>query len=102
MHTKLMFYGISSIIGITVSIAALGSVQHMLSQTMQDMFGTDITNRTSLIVNTYCNIATDCKQDSKDCTRCVNIMQGGFTLISKCSENKIPCECINNICTAKN
>ncbi len=94
MNVKYLYGGTTLIVAIVLIIAMLGTMQNMLKQITANL---EIkTPKTSA----YCVRDSDCKQDPNDCTKCVNILSGGFTLISKCKDAPIKCRCVNNQCTA--
>ena len=96
MNIKLLFVGTSSIITIVTVIATLGVAQDLITGMTQSIIGT--TEESSIAV-TYCTKNSDCKQDPSDCTKCVNVLKGGFTLISKCSNQPINCGCVEGQCS---
>ncbi len=94
MNVKVLFYSSASIIGVVVTIAALGALMSMLNQVTATISGTLLPTNTNL----FCSRDSDCKQDPNDCSNCVNILSGGFTLLSKCSSAPINCYCVGNRC----
>ncbi len=92
MAFKLFLYGSLSLVMLVIGIAFAGSFMHLLNQASENVGA-------KLSSNLFCGTDYDCKQNPNDCTKCINILEGGFTLLNKCIDNPMPCYCINNECT---
>lgn len=97
MNFKILFGSTTLIVSLVTTIALLGSSMDLINQ----LTGSIAEVPSIQSVNVYCGTDTDCKQDPNDCSKCVNILAGGFTLMSKCSDDPISCECVNNKCTVE-
>ena len=97
LSPKMVLWGVTSLITLTVLISLLG-VMHQLLKT--------VTSTLNLETNTnfnkyYCVRSSDCKKNPSDCSECVNVLFGGFTVLNKCGNEPLPCKCINNKCVKK-
>ena len=98
MNINSLVYGTIPIITTVIVLAALGSTYSILNKTAEELIPTVTQAEIQPLLNTLCTKESDCKQYPKDCSKCVNIMSGGISILNRCDDNKIPCECIDNKC----
>ena len=76
----------------------LGVMYNFINDLSGTITGTNEVETNSMSA-TYCSKTSDCKQNPNDCTQCVNILYGGFTILNKCNDNPLKCSCVDNKCT---